>query len=204
MLTMPVSGKLYDKIGPRMPAIIGLVITAFSTLWLQYMDVTTSFDQFRWVMFIRGMGMGLAMMPIMTYALAAVPQKLTAQASSLMNITRTVFASLGIAIFATLLDGFHKTNLGTMVQIVTPDSMEATKILSAIQVTLMQAGQTFDAARQMAITLLYQVIDQQAYVMAFQTDYFISAVVVFIGLIPALFLPHGRAKHAVTPVDMSI
>jgi hypothetical protein len=76
--------------------------------------------------------------------------------------------------------------------------------LSAIQVTLMQAGQTFDAARQMAITLLYQVIDQQAYVMAFQTDYFISAVVVFIGLIPALFLPHGRAKHAVTPVDMSI
>jgi hypothetical protein len=144
------------------------------------------------------MGMGLAGMPVMTYALASVPQHMTAQASALANVTRTVFASLGTAMFATLLDSFHKNNLGEMVQIVTPDSVEATRMLSTIQVALMQAGQSFEAARQAGLSLLYQYVNLRAYVTAFQTDYFVSACIVLFGVVLAFLLPHGR-PGAVAP-----
>ena len=73
MLTMPISGRMYDKIGPRVPVIIGLVITGFTTLWLQELDITTPDTMIRLMLFIRGMGLGFSMMPVMTYGLSVIP-----------------------------------------------------------------------------------------------------------------------------------
>jgi MFS family permease len=191
---MPISGRLYDKIGPRVPVLAGLLLTAFTTLWLQGLDITTPDSALRLMLFLRGMGLGLAMMPVMTYALAAVPMKMTGQASSLTNVTRTVFAALGIAIFATLLDQFHKTNLGTLVQTVTPNSVEALRVLSVIQVTALKSGLTMEAARLAATSMLYQLVNLKAFIMAFDSDYFISAVILFVGILPSFLLPHGALK----------
>lgn len=194
MITMPISGRFYDKIGPRLPAILGLVITGLTTLWMQSLDVTTSDNTLAWIMFIRGMGLGFAMMPIMTYGMASVPQEQTAQASSIMNVWRTVFASLGIALFATMLDNFQKANMNVMSQTLTPDSVIAMRIISAVQVQLMQAGQTLEVARQYAINMLYQYASLQATITAFQMDFVIAAVVILAGVIPAFLLPFGRTK----------
>jgi EmrB/QacA subfamily drug resistance transporter len=194
IITMPLSGRLYDRIGPRVPVLAGLLLTAFTTLWLQGLDVTTPDSALRLILFLRGMGLGLAMMPVMTYALAAVPIKMTGQASSLTNVTRTVFAALGIAIFATLLDQFHKVYLGTLVQTVTPDSFEALRVLSIIQVNALKSGLTIETARTAATSLLYQLVNLKAFIMAFDRDYVISALILFAGILPSLLLPHGPLK----------
>jgi len=194
MVSMPLAGRLYDKIGPRLPTILGLLITGISSLWLQMLDVTTPDDTLRLILFIRGVGVGFAMMPVMTYTLASVPQQMTAQASALINVARTIFASLGIAVFATMLDTFQKTNLSMMVQTVTPDSVIALQVLSQMQVYFMQVGMTLQAAQQAAISYLFQYINLRASVTAFQMDYVISALVIIIGIIPAMFLPFGRVK----------
>ncbi len=204
MVTMPIGGQLYDKIGPKVPAIAGLIITCLTTFWMQTLDTTTSDNLLRWMLFYRGMGMGLAMMPIMTYALSSVPQRMTAQASSIMNVTRTVFASLGIAIFATMLSNFEKANIAVISQTLTPDSVEAMRIISAVQVTLMQAGQTLEAARQSAVYLLYQYANLRAVVTAFEKDYVIAAVVVLVGTLAAFLLPFGRVEKSDAPADVSM
>jgi EmrB/QacA subfamily drug resistance transporter len=199
MISMPVAGRLYDRLGPRLPTVIGLIITGITSLWLQVLDVTTPDDMLRWILFIRGIGVGFAMMPVMTYALASVPQQMTAQASALINVCRTIFASLGIAVFATLLDTFQKTNLSMMVQTITPDSVIALQVLSQMQVYFMQLGMTLEAARQAAVTTLFQYINLRASVTAFQMDYVIGALVVLAGIIPAIFLPFGRVKKSGAP-----
>jgi len=203
-ITMPISGRLYDRIGPRVPVLLGLVITGFTTLWLQGLDITTPDSAIRLILFLRGMGLGLAMMPVMTYALAAVPMKMTSQASSLINVTRTVFGSLGIAVFGSLLDNFQKTNLATLVQTVTPNSVEALRVLSTIQVTALQSGLTMDAARQLGTVVLYQFVNVKASVMAFDSDYLIAALIVFAGILPALFLPHGSLKKGGTAGEIPL
>ena len=200
MMSMPLAGRLYDKLGPRIPTILGLVITGISSLWLQTIDVTMPDDVLRWILFIRGVGIGFAMMPVMTYTLSAVAQKMTAQASALINVSRTVFASLGIAVFATMLDTFQKTNLSMMVQTITPDSVIALHMLSQLQVYFMQAGLTLQAAQQAAVNLLYQYVNLRASVTAFQMDYVIGAAVILIGIIPAMFLPMGRINKGNGPV----
>jgi EmrB/QacA subfamily drug resistance transporter len=204
MITMPISGRMYDKIGPRVPAVIGLVLTAISSLWLQTLDVTTPDPLLLVILFIRSLGMGFCMMPIMTYAMSAVPLNMTAQASSITNVSRTVFASLGVAIFATMLDQFQKTNTAVISQTLTPDSAIAMQIISTVQVMMMQAGQTLEAARQMGISILYQYVNLRATIDAFEMDYVISAIIIFIGIIPAMFLPYGKLSKKNGPVDMSV
>ncbi len=195
IITMPISGRLYDRMGPRVPVLAGLIVTAITTLWLQGLDINTSDSALRLMLFLRGMGLGLVTMPVMTYALAAVPLKMTAQASSLTNVTRTVFAALGTAMFASLLDQFHKGYLGTLIQTVTPSSGEALHILSIVRVYALHYGFTVEAARQLGTWVLYQLIDLKAFIMAFDKNYLISALIVFVGIIPALFLPHGSMRN---------
>jgi DHA2 family multidrug resistance protein len=199
MITMPISGRFYDRIGPRLPAIAGLIITGLTTLWMQWLDVTTSDDTLRWILFLRGMGLGFAMMPIMTFGMASVPQEKTAQASSVMNVWRTVFASLGIAIFATLLDTFQKTNVNIMSQTLTPDSALAMRVISTVQVTLMQSGQTLETARAAGVSLLYQYVNLRAIVTAFQMDFVLASLVILVGVPPAFLLPFGRSRKPGAP-----
>lgn len=148
----------------------------------------------RVILFIRGMGIGFAMMPIMTYALSSVPQRMTAQASSLLNVCRTIFGSLGIAFFATMLDTFQKQNVASIIQTVTPGSTVALGWLSYVQTTLLQMGYSLQIAHDEAITLLYEYVTLKANVTAFEMDFVISAVIVLLGIIPAMFLPLGRIK----------
>lgn len=190
-ITMPISGRLYDRIGPRVPVLLGLSITGITTLWFQGLDITTPDSVLRLILFLRGMGLGLAMMPVMTFALAAVPMEMTAQASSLTNVTRTVFGSLGVAIFASLLDHFQRTYLATLVQTVTPDSVEALRVVSGVQVTALKSGLTMEAARLAGISVLYQFTNLKAFVMAFDSNYLISALIIFAGILPSILLPHG-------------
>src|SRR5215212_7521951 len=70
---MPSAGIIYDKFGPRWPAAIGLALTAIGTYLLVDVNLDTSNGHVIWLLVIRSVGMGLAMMPIMTGGIAAVP-----------------------------------------------------------------------------------------------------------------------------------
>ena len=194
MVTVPLAGRLYDRLGPRVPAVIGLATIGVATLYLQMLDLNMPDNTLRMILFIRGMGMGFATMPIMTYALSAVPQRMTAQASSLLNVWRTIFGSLGIASFATLLDTFQKQNAASIIQTINPDSSVALHWISYAQTLLMQMGLTLQVAHDEAITFLYEYVSLRADITAFEMNYVISAVIVLLGVIPAMFLPLGRIK----------
>ena len=70
---MPSAGLLYDRIGARWPASIGLALVALGTYLLTDVNLESSTSHVIWVLVLRAVGMGLAMMPIMTGGLSAVP-----------------------------------------------------------------------------------------------------------------------------------
>lgn len=205
IITLPIAGRLFDRTGPRIPAIIGLSILCAMSLAMQMIDVTFPDNLLLTILFFRGIGMGMAMMPIMTYALSSVPPRLTAQASSMLNVWRMVFASLGIAVFASLLDTFTKTNTANIVQTITPNSKMALSFLSQVKVALMHAGMAAHVAYHEAIVALYLYVSQRANILAFETDYVIGALVVLFGVILALiFLPRGRIAKPAGEVDLAM
>jgi EmrB/QacA subfamily drug resistance transporter len=94
---MPVVGRLYDKVGPRWLAVSGLAICAFGTyLFHSVTPEMTRGEVILWAS-VRGIGLGLSIMPIMTAGLSSLPARQTPEGSAWNNVARQTAGALGLA-----------------------------------------------------------------------------------------------------------
>lgn len=99
----PITGKLFDKFGPRILAVIGLAITAISTFMLAGLDLESSYAYIIGIYTIRMFGMSMVMMPIMTNGLNQLPTRLNPHGTAVNNTAQQVIGSIGTAIFVTIM-----------------------------------------------------------------------------------------------------
>jgi EmrB/QacA subfamily drug resistance transporter len=100
---MPIAGFLYPRVGARPLAFSGLLVTAATALLLVATNLDTDLWAIRLVLFSRGLGFGVALLPLQTATFANVPLSTTGRASALFNTARQVSASLGVAALASVL-----------------------------------------------------------------------------------------------------
>ncbi len=103
-LFMPVGGKLYDKMGARVPVVAGAVILAASTFLFHNLSLTTPDSTLAIWSALRGIGMGLAMMPATTAGMAIIPPLELGRASAVQNIVQRLGGAFGIAVLTVMLD----------------------------------------------------------------------------------------------------
>lgn len=92
-----VSGRLYNRVGPRILAALGFALLAVGTFAFSRLDVTTTSTSLQPWLIMRGFGFGLTNIPAQTLALSVVSNRAMARASSLSNVTRQVFGAVGIS-----------------------------------------------------------------------------------------------------------
>jgi DHA2 family multidrug resistance protein len=102
-MTMPIGGRLADRIGARVPVTIGLVVTACSFWPLGHLRADSSETIVALWLFLGGLGVGLAMMPNTVIAMNSVHGRYVAQASAVRSLNRQIAASLGTAVLASVL-----------------------------------------------------------------------------------------------------
>ena len=108
LLMVPLSSRLYPRVGPRRMLTLALVgITVTSALFL-LVDLGTSLWWIRAIMFLRGVSMSLAIVASQEAAFASIPSEETGRASALFNTNRQVAASIGVAVLGTVL-GQHNS-----------------------------------------------------------------------------------------------
>ncbi|MGB7795603.1 MAG: MFS transporter [Pseudonocardiaceae bacterium] len=100
---MPIAGRVYDRIGPRWPAAIGLTITAADLYLLHTITLDTPREHVMWILVGLGAGLGMAMMPIMTGGIAVIPMNQVNAASAFNNVTQRVSGALGLAVLTAIL-----------------------------------------------------------------------------------------------------
>ena len=100
---MPIAGRLYDRIGPRWPAVVGLTILAWGTYELHVTTLDMTHEHLVWLLMFRAVGMGLAMMPIMTGGISVIPPALVAHGSAFNNVVQRTAAALGVAVLTAVL-----------------------------------------------------------------------------------------------------
>ncbi|NJC71432.1 DHA2 family efflux MFS transporter permease subunit [Planosporangium thailandense] len=103
MLTMPIAGALADKIpvGRTVPFAMALIAAGFFTF--TQVGTDTSYWLLCGSLFVMGLGMGGAMMPIMTSALRTLTSHEVARGSTLTNILQQIGGSVGAAIMSVIL-----------------------------------------------------------------------------------------------------
>jgi EmrB/QacA subfamily drug resistance transporter len=102
-LVMPLAGRLADRLGGGPPALFGIVLTTVATIPFGLVGAHTSTVWLCAALFVRGMGIGLAFMPAMTAAFAALERSELADATPQLNVLQRVGGSLGTAVLAVVL-----------------------------------------------------------------------------------------------------
>lgn len=99
-------GKLDDRIGSRAVAVGGFVLMALATIPFAFAGVSTSLWLLGVVLFIRGVGNGLVLVPTMAVAYVGVDRGRMPHASAITRIVQQVGGAFGTAVLAVIVSRF--------------------------------------------------------------------------------------------------
>ncbi|WP_433746666.1 DHA2 family efflux MFS transporter permease subunit [Paenibacillus amylolyticus] len=94
---MPLGGRLFDKIGARPLAFVGLGIISGALFILSSITAETGLGLIITALVMMGLGMGLSMMPLNTHVLNAAPRKLVGRVTPLTAAAQQVVVSFAVA-----------------------------------------------------------------------------------------------------------
>ncbi|PFH92713.1 MDR family MFS transporter [Bacillus sp. AFS088145] len=96
-LMMPIGGKMYDKVGARPMALVGLTIITSALFIFSKISVDSSNTFIMLTLAMMGAGMGLSMMPINTHVLQSAPRHLVSRVTPLTAAAQQVMVSFAVA-----------------------------------------------------------------------------------------------------------
>jgi len=102
---MFMSGRAADRIGGGRVAVAGVLVTALATVPFAMFSSQTSFWLIGGAMVFRGIGIGMAFLPAMAAAFAAMTPAQIPDATPQLNILQRVGGSIGTAVLAVVLQG---------------------------------------------------------------------------------------------------
>lgn len=195
-LLMPITGRLGDKISPRLMGLFGFLFMGYFFYEYKYLDMNTSnwgiIEPTLW----RGIGVALLVAPLTATAMNAVPTQKSGMASSMMNLIQQVGGSIGIAVLSLVLShrtAYHMSLAGTAVS---NKSDAYRKAFSQLAARAHEMGLNHSQAGHVASSMIGKYVGLSAGVEAFQDAFLVGALVVFISTVAVFLLPSKPLHHS--------
>ena len=195
-IVAPISGRISDKLNPKIPIILGVLLLAFSFYLNSQLSWMTELKFIMLSLYLRGLGMGLLFTALSTVSLLDIPREKMAQASAITNSIRQLGGSLGVALLATLLTtrvGYHSQIFGGSVRQGSEIYQETmNKIKFHVQ---HDAGTSPANAARQGQALLMANLSRQAYIQGINDDFLIACFITLAGGVPIIFLKSKKSKN---------
>lgn len=198
---MPLGGRVYNRVGPKVLVGSGLLVSAYSFWALSRLTLDVGFWDIFWPQMWQGVGFALIFVALSTAALATIPRPKMTQATGLYNVVRQVFGSVGIASSATVLTrsmGRYQALLGDRL---TPFDPGVRSFLGSATAGMVRRGQDLHTAQLQAVSFLRGRVAGQAAVLAYNRVFFLVAVLFLISF-PLVFLLRGRSEGSGGEVEI--
>ncbi|MBS63763.1 DHA2 family efflux MFS transporter permease subunit [Salinisphaera sp.] len=197
VLMMPVVGFLSNKIEARWLIAFGLVVVSASMFHLASFNLDVSFDQLVVARVFQTVGLAFLFIPITSVAYIGVPADKTDQVSALINLARNIGGSVGISLVTTWLARRSQYHQNVLVENVTPYHDQYRETLASLTAHFQQMGASLEAARGQALASIYQLVGEQAQMLAFIDDFWLLGVILA-ALVPLVFFL-GSSKNTDMP-----
>jgi DHA2 family multidrug resistance protein len=193
-ITAPFAGIFTDRHDGRIPIMLGLALMAISMYKFSFLSLLSESAQILFPLYLRGIGMGMAMSPLATVAISEIPNSRIAQASGLINVIRQIGGSFGVAVFGTILTRrmiFHAAMYGQQISPSSPTYLRTVQGLEHF--ALRSVGGTLGGAGVQAKALVAMHAQQQAFVSAIDDVFRLAFLILLLTMVPAVFLRrHNR------------
>jgi DHA2 family multidrug resistance protein len=185
LLLSPVVGKNMGKMDPRQCAVVAFVIFAL-VLWMRSkFNTEADFATIMVPTLIQGIAMAFFFIPLVSLTLSEIPHERMPSASGVSNFARITAGSFGTSIATTVWQDRATLHHAQLAEAVNQGSAATNATLSG----LASAG----LSTEQALASVNRLVDQQAYMLA-ASDVFYASALIFLALIPLVFL--GRHHKA--------
>lgn len=178
---LPLAGVLYDRVGPRVPIALGILISTIAAYLFTRIDINTPLSTIIYWNMVRSAGMGLAMMPMQNAMMMVLPEHLMGRGSSITNIISRVASSLGLAVLTLFVTNRIAIYSAYLTWNVSGQAVNDLLISGAM-------------SQQGIQTLLGTVIAQTAFVKAIDEMFMLTAVLSLLSLFPSLLFKKSASR----------
>ncbi|HEV3369730.1 MAG TPA: MFS transporter [Acidimicrobiales bacterium] len=158
------AGRWVAAWGPRIPMATGCLLAGLGIL-LTNANITpqAGIGQIGWTMFVAGVGVGMALVPVTSAALGTVPAEHSGMAASANNTFRELGAVVGVAVLGSIVNGQLTVNLvQKLTAIGIPKSFQQL-VVSAVTTGTYQSQAKAATAKSPAITHIVNEVISAAY-----------------------------------------
>ncbi|MGN7938391.1 DHA2 family efflux MFS transporter permease subunit [Virgibacillus sp. 6R] len=175
----PITGKLFDKYGARILAVIGLNITVVTSFYFSKIDMNTPYSTLVLLYTLRMFGMSMVMMPVMTNGLNQLPAQNNPHGTALNNTLQQVSGAIGSALLITVMNNQTKG--------------KAEELASDAMANIGESAATTSE--------LQQQIMNEAMLHGINYTFFISSLIAVLALILAFFIKRVKPYNEDTKED---
>jgi DHA2 family multidrug resistance protein len=199
---MPFVGASMKKVDPRILIGLGFIIFEFALMMLTHVSPLTSRDDLFWPLLIRGAAMAFLFVPINASVLSKFSGAKLGQAAGLMNLSRQIGGSIGIALYSTLFTIYRaqfRTDVSAHVSLLNPATAQQLHAMQSGVSGKFESSVGFADAAAVTMRQMYFRVERQVFVLGFDRVMWTMFFITGLALIPVFFL---RTKGSVKPVDV--
>jgi DHA2 family multidrug resistance protein len=193
----PIVGRLYGRVSARALVAAGVLCVAYGSLMLSHLTLETSRMGIIHAVMVQGVGFSLLFVPLTTAALSRIPRDRLTDATGLNSLLRQVGASIGLAVFATLLERYGWRARAVLSAHLLPERTEVQARLSQVAAGLAQRGYDAVHAREGALRAVAGQVARQGMVIAFEQVLLLTGIVLLCTL-PLLFFLRVKSDPSQT------
>ncbi len=186
MVAMPVVGRFYNKVSPRVTVAFGVVLFSISAYMMSHYTLDTSARDIVAVLVIQGVAFACLFIPLTTVALARVPRTRLADATGLNSLIRQIGGSLGLATFASLIPRYMAQSTVALKAHLTDSDPLAVNRVTMLSHAMQGHGADMITAQLASERILGGIVAQQASVLTFDKLFLLSGIV-FLAVLPLLY-----------------
>ncbi|PTQ54359.1 MAG: Membrane component of multidrug resistance system [Hydrogenibacillus schlegelii] len=191
-LMMPIAGALFDRFGARPLAVVGLLITLFTTWSFTGLTAETTYRHILFLYTVRSLGMSLMMMTVMTEGLNQLPPALNSHGTAVANTVRMVAGSLGTALLVTVMTNratFHAEAMRAAMNTADPAWQAA---YAQAKSALAAFGVTDQAADRVLALLLFGTVQKEAIIRGINDAFVWATAITALALVASFFIRRAR------------
>lgn len=182
IMAVPFAGRLTGIVDVRMLLFPALIVQALALWNMSHLTADISFADAATARMWQAVALPFLFVPINAIAYQGLKQNQTAQASSLLNVSRNLGGTLGIALSQTMLAGGIQRHQSELVEGLNPLNPNYNQWMNQANATFSGTGDPAGTA----MGALYQQVQQQAVMLSF-LDVFRTLMIVVFVVAPLVF-----------------
>jgi DHA2 family multidrug resistance protein len=202
-VSMPIVGRLYNRVGLRLLSGAGIVVTTYSLWMLSRCSLSMGMSNLILPQILQGFGFGMIFVPLNTTTLLGIERSRMTSATGLFNVVRVICATMGIALTATLYTHGISEYRSTLVANVSQYREIARAWEGTVSGGMMARGFDADTAHGMALRLLEGSVLRQAEMLSFNNVHFLIMILFALCMPVILLMKKSNLGHT-TVVEMPV